>query len=230
MQRALKNTILNALLVLILGGMTVMAQTTGAMLYALGNTTLNGAVVGSSTVVFSGDRLQTTDSSVASITQSGSSIVVNSNSSVQYENSQVEVLNGTARVSTLAGLSTRVGQLTISPVEKAAKYEIIKHDGNLFIASREGTLTVSDGSRNYAVQPGGNTMLALGSAGWQPSAQKEPAPVAAAMVAASATESQSLYTGQADDAGLNFCPNVNSCRRPNVSRIRPCKCVFYPPF
>ncbi len=78
------------------------AQNNGAMLYAHGNVTLNGQAVGSSTTIFTGDRLDTADSSVVTINRTGSSIIVNPNSSIQYGQSSIDIMRGTARLSTLS--------------------------------------------------------------------------------------------------------------------------------
>ena len=115
------------------------AQNNGAMAYAHGDVTLNGQAVSSSTTISTGDRLDTADSSVVTINRTGSSIVVNPNSSIQYGQSSIEIMRGTARLSTLAGMSAQAGQLTITPKDGMAKFDIVRSD--------DGTIGYHSGRR-----------------------------------------------------------------------------------
>ena len=135
-------------------------QNTGAMLYAHGNATLNGQPIESSTSIFAGDRLETAESSVATINRNGASIVVNPNSSVQYDQSSIQVLHGTARLSTLAGMSAKVGELTITPENGTAKFDIVASDKGTSVITREGLLTLKEGGRTVTLQPGTTTLFA----------------------------------------------------------------------
>jgi type 1 fimbria pilin len=146
---------------IVLFSLTVLhAQTNGAMLYAHGNVTLNGQAVSSSTTISTGDRLDTADFSVVTINRTGSSIVVNPNSSIQYGQSSIEIMRGTARLSTLAGMSAQAGELTITPKDGMAKFDIVRSDNGTTVTTREGILTLQDGSRSMTLQPGTTTLFA----------------------------------------------------------------------
>src|SRR5208282_1546406 len=106
-------TFLSLLFFLVLAATMLTAQTNGAMLYTKGNVTLNGQSVPSSTSIFVGDRLEVADASVGSINRNGSSVVLSSNSSMQYQQSGVALLKGSARISASQGMSTQAGQFTI---------------------------------------------------------------------------------------------------------------------
>src|ERR1039458_6109063 len=122
-------TVICSLLVVFVGLSMLSAQTGGAMLYANGNVKVNGQVTGDSTTsVFPGDRVDVTESSAGSINRSGSSVVVSPNSSIQYDPSSVEVLQGSARVSTNKGMSASAGQILVSPKDSAAKFDVIRAD------------------------------------------------------------------------------------------------------
>ena len=155
--RAIRTSLSLFSLVLLCAAVLI-GQDQGAMLYAHGNVTVNGQAVGSSTSIFAGDRLITSDSSAVTINRNGSSIVVNPNSSIQYESSSIQIMRGTARLSTLAGMSAQVDQFTISPKDGAAKFDVVRSDNGTSITSREGTLTLRDGSRFLTLDPG-KTML-----------------------------------------------------------------------
>jgi hypothetical protein len=153
-------TCLSLFSLMLLSAAVLSGQDTGAMLHAHGNVTLNGQAVGSSTSIFAGDRLDTADSSAVTINRSGSSIVVNPNSSVQYDSSSIEVMRGTARLSTLSGMSAQAGGLTITPKDGAAKFDVVRSDSGTAITSREGALTVRNGARIATLEPGTTTVIA----------------------------------------------------------------------
>jgi|SRR5271165_1514508 len=226
MQHREIKTFLSLLFFVVLTAAMLGAQTNGAMVYAKGNVTLNGQSVGNSTSIFVGDRLEIADSSVGSINRTGSSVVLSPNSLIQYQKSGVEVLKGTARVSTSQGMSAQAGQFTITPKSGAAKFDVVTLDNNsVLIASREGVLNVSDGgSRTITLQPGTNQVLATGDASIEAGSRSQAAKLSLASQAASDPFYQSFST--ADDSTVPVCTNQALCRkRPNVSGIRPCRCT-----
>jgi len=191
-------------------------QNNGAMLYAHGNATLNGQPLGSSTSIFAGDRLDTSDSSVVTINRSGSSVVVNPNSSIQYSQSAIEVMHGTARVSTLAGMSAKAGQLTITPKDGSAKFDVVESKDGTSVTLREGSVVVQDGNNMVNLQPGTTRMFASAA----------PETVVAQDKGASILPAEKVQTFQtAMQPGIPICPNVQYCfGRDNVSQIQPCVC------
>ena len=198
------------------------AQTSGAMLYATGNVTLNGAAVADSSSIFAGDRLVTADSSMVSVNRNGSSVVVSPNSTVQYQKSAVEVIQGTAHVSTINGMSAEVGQVTVTPKDQSAKFDVVRSDNQVTVTSREGTVTIDDGGHKVMLRPGDHTTLALGGVSGQASPQSgafigktEPSSLVA---------SGPFYTIVSSPSDLPWCQDLTTCIRPNVSQIRPCKC------
>lgn len=224
MQHREMKTFLSLLFFLVLAAATLAAQTNGAMLYAKGNVTLNGQSVPGSTSIFVGDRLDIADASVGSINRNGSSVVLSPNSAIQYQQSGVQLLKGTARVSTSQGMSARAGQITITPESGAAKFDLVTLDNNsVLVASREGVLNVTDGSRTITLQPGTNRVLTTGDASIEAGSRSQAAKLSLASQAASDPFYQSFSS--ADVPNVPICTNVSFCfRRPNVSGIRPCRC------
>ncbi|MGB8888926.1 MAG: hypothetical protein WCC87_19515 [Candidatus Korobacteraceae bacterium] len=186
------------------------AQNNGAMLYAHGNVTLNGQAVGSSTTIFTGDRLDTADSSVVTINRTGSSIIVNPNSSIQYGQSSIDIMRGTARLSTLAGMSAQAGQLTITPKDGMAKFDVVRSDNGTSITTREGALTLRDGSRTVTLEPGTTTRFASSNRDAE----------------ASLLPAERLRTfGTALVPDLPFCEKVSLCFGVHdASETHPCRC------
>lgn len=205
-------TIVTLLLAVLLSGAALSGQDNGAMLYAHGNVTLNGAALGQSSSIFVGDRLTTADSSVATINRVGSSVVVNPNSSVQYTQSSIEVMSGTARVSTLSGMSAQAGGVTITPKDGAAKFDVVQSSAGTVVTPREGALVVRDGNNTVSLQPGVSKVFA-------------PTGLSSQTVADSKASDPIQTYETAMQPGLPVCPNVKYCfGRGSVSLITPCRC------
>jgi len=213
---------LSVSLVLLLAAATLAAQTSGAMLSTQGNVKVNGQYVEDSTSLFTGDQIDVPASSVVSINGSGSSVVVSPNSSVQYNESAVEIMQGTARVSTTKGMLARAGQVIVMPKTGTAKFDVVEAGGQVIVTSHEGALTVKDGNRTIAVESGGNATLAL-----TPAALAGSQDAVSASVRKASMASEAPFYASDDGAGnIPYCTNIKNCPqyRPNVSEIRPCRC------
>jgi hypothetical protein len=138
-----------------------MAERPSAMLYATGSVTLNGIPAEKSTSIFDGDRIDTANASVVSIDRTGSSLVVDPNSSVQYKNDSFTILKGVARVRTSTGIAAHTGPLSVIPKAKAALFDVSNDGKTVLIASREGALTVTDGVETATLEPGYTAKVTL---------------------------------------------------------------------
>jgi hypothetical protein len=145
---------LAAILLLIVCPSILMAERPSAMLYATGIVTLNGVPAAKSSSIFAGDRIDTADSSVVSINRSGSSLVLDPNSSVEYHNEGFTLLKGVARVRTSKGLGAQAGPISIIPKGDAALFDVSSDGKTILIASREGSLTLTDGEETATLDPG----------------------------------------------------------------------------
>jgi len=140
----------------------------GAMLYARGETMLNGSSVPRSSALFSGDLVETRADSVANISATGSTVLVLNDSLIQYEGNAVKLEHGGITISTSKSLGTRVGTLSIAPnAGVLTEFEVRDLDGTVRIAARKGDLSISDDS--------GTTLLAQGQETTrdEPEAQKD---------------------------------------------------------
>ncbi len=192
-------------------------QNSAAMLYAHGNVTLNGQAPGQSTSIFAGDRLETADSSVATINRSGSSVVVNPNSSIQYSQSAIQIMHGTARVSTLAGMSAEAGRLTITPSDGKAKFDVVQSSQGTIVTPREGALTVHDGNSTISLQPGQSRTFTPNALASQSAVQGDGSAIL--------PHEQVQTFETAVQPGLPICPSLKYCiGHDNVSQINPCLC------
>ena len=212
-------------LLIVLSPGLLMCQTDGAMLHAHGNVQVNGTNVGDSTSILAGDRLDTGASSAVSINRAGSSVVVNPNSSVKYEKSSVEIISGSARVSTSKGMSAQVGPIAVTPQGGTAKFDVLRLDNGVLVESHDGFVTLNGGGHTITVGPGSNASLALGQSGKGPSQATTPP------VFSSPAPVYELGI-KADGAGGNVfypvCTNQQECQvHKNVSTVRACYCRQY---
>lgn len=203
--------------VVLLCAATLSAQTNGAMLYSHGNVKLNGQAPGQSTSIFAGDRLDTSDSSVATINRNGSSVVVNPNSSVQLDQSAIHIMNGTARVSTLNGMSAEAGQLTITPQDGKAKFDVVQSSHGTVVTPREGALTVREGNSMISLQPGQSKVFTNTAERMDITAQNNQSSILPV------DQVQTFET--AIEPGLPVCPSLKYCLGHfNISQVTPCRC------
>jgi hypothetical protein len=217
------------LLVMVMGVSVLSAQTGGAILSANGTVKVNGQAAGESTSVFSGDRVDVTGSSAGSINRSGSSVVVGPNSSIQYAPASVEVLQGSARVSTSQGMSAQAGQILVSPKDAQAKFDVVRIDNKVVVVSREGALTVKNGNQTVVVASGSSNEFALGSvAGQAPSGEQGAKTVQANLLPPDRLLEHPFYGVvkgiETHPDTLPICADLETCIRPTVSMIRPCCC------
>jgi len=143
------------LLVVLFPASMVMGEAMSAMLNATGSVTVNGSPIERATAIFSGDKVQTGANSIATLTNEGSSVTVPGNSSLVFSKSFVNVLCGTALVTTSRGMSVRVSNLLVQPARGAqARFQITQNEGQLQVIAREGTLAIDNGATTSSLQAG----------------------------------------------------------------------------
>lgn len=153
LERALRKLVA-VLMVVVCPSTLLMAERPSAMLYATGAVTLNGMPVAKSMGVFAGDQVATADASVGSINRGGFSLVIDSNSSVQYQAAGVTILKGKVSVRTSKGMSAHAGRLSVIPNADSARFDLSSDGKTVLVASREGILTLTDGIETATLEPG----------------------------------------------------------------------------
>lgn len=161
MYRSRMTRLLAVVLALTFSTSALFADSAAGMLYARGSVMLNGSKVDSSTAVFSGDKVQTGDDSAFAFTSAGATILVPANSSVVLQNNSVELVCGTALVATSSSMGAKISNLTITPAEKEAKFELTQSVSELRVTAREGDLKISD-NRTEMTLAAGESMTAAG--------------------------------------------------------------------
>jgi len=126
-----------------------------AMVYANGQTWVNGTEVPKSVAVFMGDTLQTRQDASASIGVNGSSVMVLSDSLIKYEGASVAVDRGTVRVSTANGFSAHVCEVKAWPAANVpTQYQFTHSDRNVIVTATKGDVIVDDHGDRKTVAEG----------------------------------------------------------------------------
>jgi hypothetical protein len=150
--------ILSCMMVAVFPAALFAADQPAAMLYSHGTALLNGDTLARSSAIFSGDLIQTTAGSAANINASGSIVLVLNDSLVKYEGNAVELEHGGVTVSTSKLLSTRAGDVTVSPAASVwTEFQVRDVDGTVQIAARKGDLTISDDTGTTTLAQGQET-------------------------------------------------------------------------
>ena len=149
------------LLVVVCPSAVLMAERPSAMLITSGTVRLNGTVLPQSSSIFTGDVVDTAADSVGSLSRSGSSVVVDPDSSIRYQDDGVSVLKGMARVQTSKGMAAHAGPISVIPVTNNALFEVRTDGKTALIASREGALTLTDGVDSFVLDPGHTAKVSL---------------------------------------------------------------------
>jgi len=149
--------LLSCLMTILLPAAMVMADAPPVTLSATGPVVVNGKDTSAFTAIFSGDKLQTLESSTARIVTRGSMVELGARSSVVYGNNSVNIDSGTALVNTSAGMSVRTHQMTVAPMTKQGdrvKFLVTRREGETKIAALTGNVTVSYGENTLLLRAG----------------------------------------------------------------------------
>lgn len=140
---------------------SLLAERPGAVLYSTGAANLNGSPAAKSMTVFAGDRIDTADASVVSLTRNGFSLIVDPNSSVLYQNNGFNILKGKAQARTSNGMSAQSGPLSVIPKTNSALFDVTRDGKMIYVVSREGALTLTDGVETATLEPGYTAIVTI---------------------------------------------------------------------
>jgi hypothetical protein len=150
--------VLSWLLILMLPASMLAADSSAAMLYTNGTAWINGGSVPKSSAIFPGDLVQTKTDSVASIKAPGTSVLVLSDSLVQFQGAAVKLEHGSVNVGTSKNMAAQVGGLKVEPSGSSwTEFEVRDTDGAVRIIARKGDLTLIDGSGTTTLAQGQET-------------------------------------------------------------------------
>src|ERR1700678_522941 len=150
--------LVSCVLLLMMPGSLMAADSGVAMLYADGAAWLNGSHVPKSSAIFAGDLVQTRSDSAANIHTPGSSVTVLGDSLVQFEGASLKVEHGGVSISTSKGLATTAGDVHVAPASNSwTEFNVTDTDGTVRIAARKGDLTVTDDNGTTTLAQGQET-------------------------------------------------------------------------
>src|SRR5436309_1522060 len=98
------------------------AAATAGMLRSNGGVSVNGAPVTPVTTVFAGDRIETAPKAGGNITISGSSLLLEENSSMVFTGQEMDFYCGGGTIQTTQGVSARYGRVAVKPSKDSARY------------------------------------------------------------------------------------------------------------
>jgi hypothetical protein len=150
--------VLSCLLTVVLPGALFAADSSAAMLHTNGPAWLNGSNVPKTSAIFSGDLVQTRSDSVANINAPGTSVLVLSDSLVQYQGSTVKLEQGSVNLATSKNKTAQLGGLQVVPAAAAwTEFEVRDTDGSVKIIARKGDLTLTDARGTTTLPQGQET-------------------------------------------------------------------------
>jgi hypothetical protein len=164
------NRLVSLVMLVILPSVLTMADANNAMLNATGSVTINGSAVPGSSPIFVGDKIQTLKQVTAIISNGGTTVHLAADSSVVYQENNIELKQGGAVITTKR-FTGRLADLSISPASgDATKFALVNQPGTETIAAIEGSLRITDGTNTVVLQPGealthGSTSAALQDSG-----------------------------------------------------------------
>lgn len=150
--------VLSWLLIMLMTSPSFAADSAAAMLYTNGTAWINGGTIPKSSAIFAGDLVETKSDSVANIKSSGTSVLVLSDSFIQYQGSAVKLEHGGMNVATSKGMGAQIGGLKVVPAAGAwTEFEVHDTDGSVRIIARKGDLTLIDASGTSTLSEGQET-------------------------------------------------------------------------
>jgi hypothetical protein len=121
-----------------------------AILRSNGGVLLNKNPAPNSSALYRDDLIETQKGVVAQIEASGSTAYLNTETMVQFEETELALDHGRLSVYTSHGLKVRIGCLMVAPVNGAAwtRYEVADLDGKVTVTAVESDVYIDSGAVN----------------------------------------------------------------------------------
>jgi hypothetical protein len=140
---------------------SLMGAGPGAVLYVSGSTTVNGAAVPVSSLVFPGDTIQTKSSSQADINASSAAVTILENSSVRFESNHVSIDHGSVNIDTAKQtMAAKAGLVTVTPASLGwTAFQVSHVNGAVQIIARKGNVNFNEGKETETLLQGQSVTL-----------------------------------------------------------------------
>ena len=117
-----------------------------AMISATGKVTVNGNLVTGSMAIFPGSVVETSLSSVANLTVSGSTVMLQPESLVRFDGNEVYLDHGGMTVGTSTTLRAHVKCVTATPATNQwTQYDVVNVGQTVQVVDRKGAVNISTG-------------------------------------------------------------------------------------
>jgi hypothetical protein len=126
-----------------------------AMIYCKGTVLVNGNPLPDSSAIQSGDTIQTETDSVATITEPGTSVIVQPATVMKFSEGAITLQQGSISVAGSQGIVTTAGTMTAIPVAGSwSEYEVSILNADVEVIARKATLTVDCGKETVTLSEG----------------------------------------------------------------------------
>ena len=147
--------VMSGILIAVVPAALFATDISAAMLYSNGTTWLNGSRIPKSSAIFSGDLVQTKSDSIANINAAGSSVLVFSDSLIQFQGNSVKLEHGAVTISTSKSLATHAGDISVTPASNdRTEFEVKDSDGAVHISAHKGDLLIADATTTTTLPQG----------------------------------------------------------------------------
>ena len=123
---------------------SMLAQDFGrAMLHSDGSARLNGKPAPLTSAIFLHDFVQTPKQSTARIDIDGSTVTIQPDTIVQFEEDELVLDHGTLQVNSARGMKVRVNCMTVVPLtQEWTRYDVIDADGKVLVVAHENDVRI----------------------------------------------------------------------------------------
>ena len=121
------------------------AETESALLSSDGSVMVNGKKAPLSTAVFPGDQITTGKEGNATVVAKCATVVLPADSAITFGQRTIQMQQGRAVINAVPGTEVRIGNLSITPSLKPAKFQLYQKGNDMGVSALEGDLNVSDG-------------------------------------------------------------------------------------
>lgn len=143
-----------------------------ALANTTGGVTVNGASIPRTTVVASGDHIQTAGDGGVTLAMAGSIVAIPANSDLLLRRGLLQLNSGTAEVNTRAGLRAQVEHHTVVPAgSAAARYKITRMNATILVSVFQGSAML-EGSERTRLDAGMSATFQEGVAMSRPAIRK----------------------------------------------------------
>jgi hypothetical protein len=128
------------------------ADTSGGVIYGTGSVYLDGAQLGNSMPVSSGDVIETKDVSMAHVDMSGSTVMIQANAIVRFKEGGLALDRGGVSVGTQKSISVFARDFQITPTSSDwTQFEVTRSGGLIRISALKNDVEIKCGAQAHTI-------------------------------------------------------------------------------